>query len=1008
MAASIGPKLRIDGEAEFRRQIEQITAKAKLLDSEMRLVTSSFDRATTAQEKTAAKSETLTKQIENQQKQVDTLTAYYEKGKEKLQQLNDALQKSIEEHGAESKETQNARYAYETYETALGKVETKLNTAKTDLNNLANSVQETGEEFDNAGQQAANFGDILKANLLSQAIMDGLRKITDMAKEFAGQMINAAAEVKAENAQFEQTFGDLAQTAKANLNEISTAAGILPERLKGSYTQFFAYARSSGMESTQAMEFATKATYAAADAAAYYDRSLEEATEQVLAYTKGNYANDAALGFASTEATRNAQALKSMGKEYKDLDVTAGEMTQVLLDQIITAQELSGAIGQASRESDGWENVTGNLSATWRKFQARVGAPALDALVPRIQKITKSFDRWADSIDTKKLDDKVEKLFDFVEKNGPTVAKVATTIGASFAGWQISKIATAGATSLANLFAQAKNGEGILKTIFNLTTGGGWAGGIALASAAIPGLIAAYEALKEATKSSTEVAQEEAEARIEGVQKSREAFAELIQAQAEQAEGDLAQIDHIQNLSMELDTLADASGNVAEKDRARAEFIVGQLNNALGTEIEMIDNQIQGYDTLQESIAKTIEQKKFQILLDSQMDVYSEAIKRQADLTREQAQAADDLNRQYDKYMQLVDDYLGWQKAEKKGNYELADSYRQKYEEYGYSLTEMGFGVLEEKEYLDTLKEAYDQHTQALSENYAVIQTVEDAQLLNMEGNTDDAIQLLKNLSSAYNQQSDNYKKTQEQQRQTAATNYGLALIALDQYLTRVKNKDEAFNDRRLRDLVQTAEDAKIEAEKIGVNMVDGTVQGLDNKSYNITNTLDRILNSGVNQVKQYENDFSWAGEQIGEGVARGIEGKIGRVEGASRALGAAANNSFRTYNSINSPSRLYRQNGEYIGLGLIKGLRQEFSAVRMAAAGLGRAAQQGFDASLLQPGAGLGVLPSGTPVTNNNTTLGGVTIQVYAQPGQDVNAIAAAVEQRMYNSVARREAQWA
>ena len=170
------------------------------------------------------------------------------------------------------------------------------------------------------------------------------------------------------------------------------------------------------MESAQALQFAEKASYAAADAAAYYDRSLEEATEQVLAYTKGNFANDAALGFASTEATRTAQAMKSLGKEYKDLDVTAGETTQVLLDQIIASQNLSGAAGQASREMDGWENVQGNLNETWKQFQARVGTPVVD------------WDAFG-----KNIDNFVNALIE----NGPTIAGIIGTIADAFIGWNV-------------------------------------------------------------------------------------------------------------------------------------------------------------------------------------------------------------------------------------------------------------------------------------------------------------------------------------------------------------------------------------------------------------------------------------------------------------------------------------------------------------------------------------------------------------------------------------------
>lgn len=51
MAVSIGPRLGIDGEKEYRDSINQIIQQAKTLGSEMKLVTASFDENTEAEEK---------------------------------------------------------------------------------------------------------------------------------------------------------------------------------------------------------------------------------------------------------------------------------------------------------------------------------------------------------------------------------------------------------------------------------------------------------------------------------------------------------------------------------------------------------------------------------------------------------------------------------------------------------------------------------------------------------------------------------------------------------------------------------------------------------------------------------------------------------------------------------------------------------------------------------------------------------------------------------------------
>lgn len=99
-----------------------------------------------------------------------------------------------------------------------------------------------------------------------------------------------------------------------------------------------------------------------------------------------NYENDSALGLSCTETTRNAAANKLYGKSFQELSESQKQLT--LLQMVEDANKLSGALGQAARESDGWENVTGNLHEAWKNFQATIGAPVLAAVVPIIQKLT--------------------------------------------------------------------------------------------------------------------------------------------------------------------------------------------------------------------------------------------------------------------------------------------------------------------------------------------------------------------------------------------------------------------------------------------------------------------------------------------------------------------------------------------------------------------------------------------------------------------------------------------
>ena len=59
MAVNIGPRIGIDGEAQYRKELSNIIQQQKTLQAEMNAVTSSFTKNTTAEEKNAAVSKIL-------------------------------------------------------------------------------------------------------------------------------------------------------------------------------------------------------------------------------------------------------------------------------------------------------------------------------------------------------------------------------------------------------------------------------------------------------------------------------------------------------------------------------------------------------------------------------------------------------------------------------------------------------------------------------------------------------------------------------------------------------------------------------------------------------------------------------------------------------------------------------------------------------------------------------------------------------------------------------------
>lgn len=211
---------------------------------------------------------------------------------------------------------------------------------------------------------------------------------------FGKKALETAASVNAANSAMSQTFGELEGAASAAISRVANESGILETRLKSTATGIYAFAKTSGMDSATALGMMEEALQVAADSAAYYDRSLEDTSETLKSFLKGNYANDAALGLSATEYTRNAAAMKLYGKSFQKLSEAQKQLT--LLQMVKDANDLSGATGQAAREADGWENVIGNLKEAWKQLIAVIGQPVLKLAIPVVQSMTAALQRMTE------------------------------------------------------------------------------------------------------------------------------------------------------------------------------------------------------------------------------------------------------------------------------------------------------------------------------------------------------------------------------------------------------------------------------------------------------------------------------------------------------------------------------------------------------------------------------------------------------------------------------------
>ena len=533
----ITTKFKVDI-SDLKKGITEANNQIKLANSEFKKASAGMDDWAKSSAGISAKLTQLKSVLEAQnsklqayQKQLQTAQKYQKEASTNVENLRKALEKAKSAYGENSTEVKklekqlssaektevsmksqvaaltvtmnNQEATVKGTEKQMSNLEdslTKVEKAEKIAAKTGKSVDDVLKDMDDSSKQAGDGFTILKG-ALANLVADGFKKAIQAAKEFATSMIDTAAQVKAETSQFEQTFGSMGGEAEAAIKRVADSTGILETRLKTTGAQIYAFARSNGATVPEAMALMESALQASADSAAYYDKSLEESSETMMSFLKGNYANDAALGVSATEFTRNAKATELFGKKYNDL--TEIQKQQTLLKMVTDSQELSGAMGQAAREADGWENVQGNLNETWRQFKAQVGTPFLEALIPVIQDVTKGFTEWRNSVDwdtfgekVKGVADKIKQAFGWIVDNKDIIIAGLAGITAAFATAKIMTFVTAITTAISAI-KKAAVAQGILNAVMTANPIGLIATAIGLLVAGIVLLIQNWDKVKE-------------------------------------------------------------------------------------------------------------------------------------------------------------------------------------------------------------------------------------------------------------------------------------------------------------------------------------------------------------------------------------------------------------------------------------------------------------------------------------------------------------------------------
>ena len=183
---------------------------------------------------------------------------------------------------------------------------------------------------------------------------------------------------------------------------------------------------------------------------------------------------------------------------------------------------------------------------------------------------------------------------------------------------------------------------------------------------------------------------------IQKLNSETEARRSSLEAIREQRDAQLAEIDNVEILKNELTQLVDENGRVKEGYESRTQFILNELNEALGTEYELNNNIIDSYSDMCDSIDELILKKNAQIILEASEDEYRESIQNKTKDMENYLDTQDKLSEATAEYNKLLEDRSrGWIGSE----YSLVEG-SLKLKEYGEKIKELNSLLSDQKQLL--------------------------------------------------------------------------------------------------------------------------------------------------------------------------------------------------------------------------------------------------------------------------------------------------------------------
>lgn len=409
---------------------------------------------------------------------------------------------------------------------------------------------------------------------------------------------------------------------------------------------------------------------------------------------------------------------------------------------------------------------------------------------------------------------------------------------------------------------------------------------------------------------------------IEASRENAEAFNDLRESRAESFASIDQETERVEDLWKELQKITDENGNVKESDQERADYILGELSDALGEEYTRNGNIIEQYQQMQKEMDKLISKRHATKLLETGEEVYynaKESYKENAAsiaATEQRVKAAqaalDRLNSEEGKKAYRSDVYVGRGVESQNQPKDTTSDYTLNVQAYSEAVAAAELALKNAKKDLADF--------QKLEEDYLVeIEKYESASAASRKGNYKEVEAIYAKDSASRWKYVKSAKEISAEQLKDLANDLNAQSELFDRHQKGLAEKRQGYSKKMLSDISKDEYDMLLLMAKA---VKEAETRGEE---------VPRAYYDAIKKAA-YDLNIPAVGANLVDGIINGMNSRSSAFMKRAKFLVKDALTAMKDVAGIKSPSKVTAGYGAYMGEGLIKGLNStEQSAERAA-----------------------------------------------------------------------------